>query len=146
MPAASSLPDLQPHSDWQAIAVAEAKGVDARAWSDAAGGCHLALFSLSIPNSSASDKIFESLSATMATSDYQLTKSDEPMSPPRLDLEGFGVRGIATLTVPEGQNRKANLLACYWNGREASYCRSLCEAADDKMRAMPSTSNSEKEP
>jgi hypothetical protein len=145
-PAAAALPDLQPNSDWQPINVATEKRVEARAWSDAAAGCHLALFALSIPNSSASDKIFESLNATMATSDYQLTKSEVEMNPPRLDLEGFGVTGIATLTVAEGQDREAHLLACYWNGREASYCRALCEAADDKMRAMLSKNESEKQP
>ncbi len=132
--AKTPLPNLQPNKDWLAHALASEKGVHSRAWSDPAAGCHLALFGLPLPPSAASDKILESLSSTLATSDYQLSASDLPLKPTRLDLEGFGVTGLATLFIPTGKIREARLLACYWSAREPSYCRSLCETADDAMR------------
>lgn len=135
----SELPDLQPNQDWQSVAVASEAGLQGRAWSDPAAGCHLAVFSLPIPDTSASDKIFESLALTLAKSDYKLSKTERDLQPPQLILEGFGVRGIASLLVPEGTGRNASLLACYWNGREPTYCRSICQRADEKMRAETSS-------
>lgn len=142
-PGVPALPDLQPNSDWQEMPVAGNDGLEGRAWSDPAGGCHLALLSIPIPDSAADDTILESLGATLAKSDYRLTPSEANAEPAHLLLEGFGVRGIATLEVPQGQGRRASLLACYWNGREPTYCRSLCQTADDKMRN--STGSSERE-
>lgn len=131
----TTLPTLRPNQDWLVIDLPQDKGVNALAWSDPAAGCHLALFSIPVPKTSASEKILESLSATMAKSDYELTSSEGELSPPRLGLEGFGVTGIVSLLIAEQPTQSANLLACYWNEREPSYCRSICETADDTMRA-----------
>ncbi len=141
----TKLPDLRPNQDWQVIEVPENKDVGARAWSDAAAGCHLAVFSLPVPAAASSDKIIESLRATMAKSDYELTNSEGELSPPRLGLTGFGVTGIASLLIAGESNRSAQVLACYWNEREPSYCRSLCEEADDKLRRKPGASAAEKQ-
>jgi hypothetical protein len=143
----TSLPDLRPSADWQVIEMPEDKnGARARAWSDPAGGCHLALFSLPIPESAAEDKILESMSAALASKDYQLVAIENDDKPKRLTLSGFGVTGLATLRVPDGQVRKATLLACFWNEREPLYCRSQCEAGDRKLRAAYSGDGSEAQP
>ena len=143
LPGSAALPDLQPNPDWQRVELSGADGLEGRAWSDPAGGCHLALFSLPVPDTASDDKIFESLSTTLAKSDYLLSKSETDTQPPQLLLTGFGVEGIATLDVPKGQDRRASLLACYWNRREPSYCRSLCESADKKMRIPSATNDAE---
>jgi hypothetical protein len=142
----ATLPELRPNQDWQVTDVPEVQGLQARAWSDAAAGCHLALFSLPVPDTSASENILESLSATMAKSDYELTSSGGELDPPRFGLAGFGVTGIVSLLLSGEQARKASVLACYWNAREPSYCRSLCVRADDKFRALLSAPAAEKQP
>jgi len=145
-PVSASLPNLRPNQDWQVIDLPQDKGVNALAWSDPAAGCHLALFAIPVLDSSASEKILESLSATMAKSDYVLTSSEGELTPPRLGLEGFGVTGIVSLLIAEQPTRNASLLACYWNEREPSYCRSICEAADDTLRAQTPSAAREKQP
>ncbi len=138
-----SLPDLQPDKDWQVIDMNDDTDVRSRAWSDPASGCHLALFALPLPESAAADKILESMSAVLAESDYQLSKIESEDKPERLSFSGFGVTGIATLIVPAGKVREASMLTCFWNEREPSYCRALCDAADDKMRAQESQESQE---
>jgi hypothetical protein len=144
--ASASLPNLRPNRDSQVIDLPQDKGVNALAWSDPAAGCHLALFAIPVRETSASEKILESLSATRAKSDYALTSSEGELTPPRLGLEGFGVTGIVSLLIAEQPTRSASLLACYWNEREPSYCRSICETADDTLRALTPSEAGEKQP
>lgn len=128
----SELPDLKPNQDWREVKVQVPTSVTARGWSDPAAGCHLALFSLPIPDSAGKDKIASSLSSVLAKSDYQLTKVEEGQSLTRFTLDGFGVTGMATLDVPQGQGRTATLQACYWNNREPAHCQAMCESASQQ--------------
>lgn len=140
----TELPDLKPSKDWRALEIAVPKGMQMRAWSDAAAGCHLALFSIPIPDRAAEDKIVESLSATLAKSDYHLAKLEGDQRPTRFELEGFGVTGLASLHLPEGQGRTATMLACYGNDREPQHCRAMCEAATQRLiDTMPTSKQSQ---
>jgi hypothetical protein len=130
---APNLPDLKPSKDWREVEVQVPTSVTARAWSDPAAGCHLVLFALPIQDSAGRDKIASSLTSVLAKSDYQLTKQDGKAQD-RFSLEGFGVQGLATLDIPQGQGRTATLLACYWNNREPAHCSAMC---DEAMQGKP---------
>ena len=142
----ATLPDLKPSKDWRALEITASQGMAARAWSDAAAGCHLALFAVPIPDTAGRGKIIESLSATLAKSDYQLTETEDAQERTRLVLEGFGVTGFATLHVPAGEMRQATLLACYWNDREPAHCKLMCDAAAQRISDMKSTSDEQRQP
>mgnify|MGYP001819415378 CR=1 FL=1 len=48
---AQTLPNLNPGEGWQEQETAPVKGLQARAWSDPAAGCHLALFEVPVSDS-----------------------------------------------------------------------------------------------
>jgi hypothetical protein len=121
--AAPELPDLSPGEGWQEQQPSPVKGVQARAWSDLAAGCHLALFSLPVTDSVGTEPMRTSLVKAMAKA--RLTISDDASGD--LRITGEGITGLAALELIESPSRSARLLACYWNEREPARCQSICQ-------------------
>ncbi len=128
------LPDLTPGEGWHEQEIRPAKGIQARAWSDPAAGCQLALFYLPVSDSVGPEPMRSSLQATMAKAN--LTVTDEPGDV--LRITGAGITGLASLRLIELPTRSASLLACYWNEREPARCQSICQGVlQDQTKATP---------
>lgn len=123
-PSATMLPDLNPEEGWQERAPRAQEGVRARAWSDAAAGCHLVLFTLPISDTVGEVPMRESVRIALSQAKLAVSTDTSPMT-----IRGQGVTGFAQLKIAEKPERSTSLLACYWNHREPTRCRSICEQA-----------------
>jgi len=132
--ATSALPDLNPGEGWIEKDMAPAKGMQSRAWSDPAAGCHLAAFSVAVSDSVGAIPMRESMRAAMKKA--QFTLSDDTNG--SLRILGDGITGLAELKLVESPTRSGSLLACYWNEREPARCRSICQRIlQDQTKASP---------
>ncbi len=123
-PSPTMLPDLNPGEGWQERAPRAQEGVHARAWSDTAAGCHLGLFTLPIGDTVGEIPMRESIGIALSQAKLTVSTDTSPMT-----IRGQGVTGFAQLEIAEKPERSASLLACYWNHREPTRCRSICEQA-----------------
>ncbi len=121
-PSARVLPDLNPGEGWQERSPRSQEGVRARAWSDPAAGCNLVLFTLPIRDTVSEVPLRESIRTTLSQTELTLSTDSSPMT-----FSGKDVTGLAQLGITEKPERSTSLLACYWNDREPTRCRSLCE-------------------
>jgi hypothetical protein len=132
--ATSPLPDRNPGEGWIEKEIPAAKGMQARAWSDPAAGCHLATFSVAVSDSVGEIPIRASMQAAMKKA--QFTVSDDTNG--GLRILGEGIAGLAEVKLVESPTRSGSLLACYWNEREPARCRSICQRIlQDQTKASP---------
>lgn len=120
---APALPDLLPGEGWHERSPNPPKPGHARAWSDAAAGCHLALFSLPASDNVGLEATRTSLDATLAQSGLTIGEHDDGW----IRIGGDGLTGLASLRIVDSPVRSARLSACYWNEREPSRCQTMCE-------------------
>ncbi len=120
--ASSALPDLNPGEGWEEQTALPPKGGEARAWSDLAAGCHLALFTLPASERVGEAPLRASLEATLAAEKMAISDDDSGF----LRITGVALDGLASLSIGDTPVRSASLLACYWNEREPARCQALC--------------------
>ncbi|MCP4449449.1 MAG: hypothetical protein GY811_29560 [Myxococcales bacterium] len=121
-PAMPKLSDLNPGEGWAEHGVIAPEGGQARAWSDPADGCHLALFALPAGENVGLAPMRASLKLALGAAKLATREDEDGI----LRITGAAVDGLVGLHLESKPNRSAQLLACYWNDREPARCEAIC--------------------